>query len=1799
MIDLSRHALETLSEDGEFKLVRAILEAGGPESVLLVAPVSARPTQASLARLEQELALRHHLDEAWSARPRSMQQHEGRPTLFLNDPGGELLARHVGQPWKLGPFLDLAVGLASALGAMHERGLIHKDLKPSKILVDRATGKSWLTGFSIASLVPRERKGPESPEMIAGTLAYMAPEQTGRMNRSIDSRSDLYSLGVTLCQALTGKLPFAASDPMEWIHCHIAREPLLRHEGSPEVVVEIIKKLLAKDPEDRYQTAAGLAADLRRCAQSWNSGESIPSFPLASRDDSAQLSIPEKLYGREAETARILAAFERTVVSTRSELVLVSGYSGVGKSSVVNELHRALVPARALFASGKFDQYKRDIPYATLAQAFQSLVRQILSKSNAEVAAWRAAFKDAIGQNGQLIVDLIPEFELVVGEQPPVSGLPPAEARHRFQLIMCRFLGVFAQQQHPLVLFLDDLQWLDRATLDLLDLLLTSPDVGHLLLIGAYRDNEVGASHPLAEKLSALRAGATPVQEIRLSPLELSDIGQLVADSLRSPREESEALAELVHERAGGNPFFVIQFLTSLADGRLLAFEPVEAAWRWDLARIRRRAPTENVVSLMIEKLSRLPENTERALQVFACLGNVAPISTLRLVLDCSEAELHGYFWEVVRSGLLLRQGDAYAFLHDRVQEAAYALLPSDDRATTHLHIGRRLLSGLPTALLEENSFEIAGQLNRGSPLMDSEQERLELARLNLSAGKRAKAGSAYSSASNYLTAGCALLPRDSWERCHELTRELYLQRAECEILNANFDVARGVVRELLGRSVSKAEKAQAYRLDIELSVLESENAKAVEQALECLRLFQIDMPAHPSAAELDLAYQEVRGLLDQCSLEELVNLPRAVDGDTESAMSVLSMLFAPAAFTDGTLLILHLCHMVRLTLERGVTAASTHAFGWFGVMLQEAYGRYEEGYRFGKLARALVERHGFVAFEAKTLFSLELVGFWTSPISAALTAIRAAFRWGVETGDITVACFSCNHAVTDMLVRGDALQEVWSETERGLAFARRAKYRDVADIIVAQQRFIRNMLGQTLTFSTFDDAEFDELEFERELTPDRMATMIFWYWAIKGQARFISRDFAVAADAFERAEKLSWSSPSHIQNLDYHYFGALTLAARQPRSSSHTMDPARRERLGAHLRQLASWAESYPPTFSDKQRLVAAELARIEGADAVAIRLYEEAVQLARQHGFIQNEAIANEVCAHFYLECGVPTAANAYLAAARYCYERWGASGKVAQLDELFPQLREPSIASPGATLGTSSQQLDLVSVIEISRAISSEMVLENVTRRLMTIALEHAGAARGLLVLARGEELRIEAEAVTERETIAVQIRQTAVASNQLPESVLRYVARTLESVIIDDASAAHAFSSDEYFERTKTRSVLFLPLVKQATLVGVLYLENDLTSHAFSKNRSDVLQLVAAQAAISIEKARLYDELSQAETYLAEAQRLNRTGSFGWRVETGEITWSEEMYRIFACDPGSKPSLELILQRTHPLDLSMVDGLLKRKSSQGEDWDLQHRLQLPDGSTKHVHVVARAIESSDGNVELVGAVTDVTATKRVEEQLQASLEEKEALLKEIHHRVKNNLQLISSLLSLQASGTADPSVAERFEDSRNRVRSMALVHENLYRAGNFARIRMAPHIEGLCTHLASAYALRSHHVRLVYRINDLHLDVDKAMSCGLIVNELVSNALKHAFPQARPGLVAVELTASDQNQYALLVEDDGIGLPVGLNFSDLRSLGLQLVQDLTKQLRGSLTVKRERGTAFKIVFDAHASSANHAR
>jgi PAS domain S-box-containing protein len=1471
MADSPKFELTFLSQQLDWSVYRG-QKVGDPTRLLVISLNSEGTSFHGLHRLQHEYSLRERLDASWAAKPLLFSRYDGRPALVLLDPGGSPLDQILGgmhrQDLGLGAAIRIAIGIAAALRQMHKCGITHRDIKPSNILVDERQ-RVWLTGFGVASLLPNERQPVAPPETIAGTFAYMAPEQTGRMNRSMDTRSDLYSMGVTMYQMFTGHMPFSATDALEWIHCHIARAPaaIVGRDNLPLPLISIILRLLAKAAEDRYQTAAGLEADLLRCSAEYESRGFIDQFILGTQDVSNNLFIPERLYGREGTIEVLTDTFERVVQSGSCEVLLISGSSGVGKSSVANELQKSITPSNAMFAAGKFDLHNQAAPYKALAQAMQNLVKPLLTQPATELERWARLLREVLGTNGQLMVDLVPELELVIGKQVDVSALSARDGPKRFHVVIQRFLSLFACESSPLVLFLDDLQWGDRATLDVIKHLFTHPDVKHFLLIGTYRKEDVGLEHPLFETIRTISKVGIKVREIALEALAPDTFGSFVADALHCDAKRAGPLAELLQQKTAGNPFFTIQFLKSLVDEQMLTFEAEDMSWHWNIDQIRAKNFSDNVVDLMAAQLRRLPPQAQATLKHMACLGNLVDIETLAIVNGMSQESTNQILWEAVRAGIVFRSDDHYRFLHDRIEEAAYSLVPQALRTETHAQIGRVLIKATPNSM-RDYTFAIAKQFSLGDLQISEPVEQYEVATVFLNAGRRAKASGAYAPGSTYLATGIAILGHGTWQSHYELTFSLCIERAESELLMSNFVVVKELITEMLSHTVSNIDKAAVLRLKMMLHVVEGDLGQSVASALTCLRLFDITLPDHPSLEEVHSEYANVLSSLGGNSIESLIDLPVLVNKELQATIQVLSTFLEAAYFTDFNLFCLVLCYMVRVSVQHGMSDAGAHAFGLLGTVTGYLFKRYEDGYQFTNLAYQALQKHGFALYRTKIYFSMGQVARWTQPIATAIEFSHSAFRSASETGDFTFACYGMHELVKSMFLQNDPLHLVDEKAAVGFTFAQRAGYRDGVDLFVSQQQFIANMQGRTRHFSSFEDATFDEVSFEASLTSERMPSMVCQYWILKLKARFLSGDYTEALAAATKAEKFLWSLAAQIAALDYVYYSALTIAELYKEGTSNEQVVWRRILL-SHQSQLLEWTQTYEPTFGDKYALVSAEIARLDGRESEAMRLYEKAIQFAKHNGFIQYEGTCYEVSARFYRKCGIETVAHTYLINARNCYDRWGAHGKVKQLDENHRGSNESRVTNFTPTIDKGIDQLDIETVTKASQALSSEMSIDKLISRIMRITVEHAGAERGLLILYRDSNQQIGAKAVTMASGVVVSVKEEAVKSSDLPLSALHYVARTRCHVVLDDALQSNPYSDDPYIKTSRPRSVLFLPIVKQTLLVGVLYLENSLTPGAFPSQRVTVLQLLASQAAISLENARLYSDLQQNEGKLRAA------------------------------------------------------------------------------------------------------------------------------------------------------------------------------------------------------------------------------------------------------------------------------------------------------------------------------------------
>jgi len=1774
--------------------------------------------------LWQEYALLHSLEVPEIVHPLALLEDGPRAALVLEPFAGEsmdtVLARQA--PLSLPVVLTIASQMARALAALHAAGIVHRDIRPSNFLLAITNDKVQLKLADLSRATAGEVD--TSARTAAGSdWAYVSPEQTGRMNRQADYRTDFYSLGILLYRLLTGRLPFATSDPLEWVHSHLARAPVPPRErvpDLPQVVSDLVLKLLAKVPEERYQSAGGLLTDLEHCLAQWQASGAIAPFALGTRDVADRFQLPLKLYGRERETAALLAAFDTVATTGIPTLVTMAGAAGVGKSALIEALRQPIEAKRGYFLAGKFDQYQRDIPYATLVQAFDGLVHQLLGESEAAIAHWREALHAALEPNTQLMVSLIPPLELVLGPQPPVPEATPQDAQRRFLLVFRQFLGVFAQQEHPLVLFLDDLQWVDAGTLSVLIDLATHPDVHYLLLVGAYRDNEVDSSHPLRQGLAAIRQAGGAVQEMVLAALPLDEVAQLVAEALHCPAAQAEPLAHLVLDKTGGNPFFTRQFLTALADEKLLAVDPSRGTWGWDLEGIQAQGYTDNVVDLMVARIARLPEDTREALKTFACLGNAADFQTLALVLEQPQEAVHGRLREAVRAGLVFRRGGDYAFLHDRIQEAAYSLIPEEARAGLHLRIGRRLASDLSREEIGERIFDVVNQFNRGHDLVDSPEERDRIAELNLMAGTRAMQATAYPSALNYLALGSALLGDNAWDRAYDIAFDLERRRAECEFVTGALSQAEERLTVLSPRATTTVQRAAVACLRVDLYMTTDQLDRAMGVGLDCLRQMGIDWSPYPSEEEARREYNRIWLQPGRRTIEELVDLPLMSDQEALATTDLLIRVTVPAVFVASYLYPLAICRTVNLSFEYGNSDASCSAYAIMGMIAGPIFGDYDAGYRFCRLGCELVEKPELKRFQGRTLEVFGFIAPWTKHVRSARDALLRAFEITSRVGDLSYAAYARAQLNTNLLLAGDPLAEVQRVAEIGQEFAQKLGFDVVASWIAAQLGLVRTLRGLTTKFGSFDDGRFNESEFERHLSEhSALKTVGCWYWIRKLQACFLSGDYGGAVDAAAKAGPLTFTTLAFLESTEYHLYAALAHAGA---CDSAPASQRRRhlDALAVHHKQLAAWAEHCPVNFEHWAALVGAEIARVEGRRMDAELLYEQAIRAARAHSFIHHEALANELAGRFYLAHGLETSGFAHLRNARSGYAQWGADGLVRQLDERYPRLAVPAPLS-GAD-SAAIQPFDVGTVVKASQAVSGEIEMPRLVERLMTIVLQNAGADRGLLILPRDEGYGIEAEARATGETVEVRLRDAPLTATDCPEALVRYVLRTRQSVILDDASRPGQFAEDTSLCRQPPRSVLCLPLLRQAQLVGALYLENTEATHVFTAERTSVLELLASQAAISLDNARLYADVRDSHARIRRLVESNIIGIIFWDL-SGNITDANDAFlRMTGYSRDDVKSGVLRWTTITPPEYREVDArVIKELERTGSSRPFEKEYIRKDGSC--VPVLVGAVLFDDVPDHGVAFVLDLTEHRRAETERQArhaaeaANRAKSVFLANMSHELRTPLNGILGYAQIMERNPAldVPHVAKVIRKSGEHL--LTLINDIL----DLAKIeagKMELDLAELPLQTFVRDLLDIAGVRAAQKGLELVCDLDPGLPLWLRADEkrlrqILLNLLSNAIKFTEHGQVALRMRFAPPDHWRFEVADTGIGIAADQlktifepfeQAGDVQQraggtgLGLTISRQYARLMGGDIRVESQPGQGSTFHLEIRAQSVDRA-
>ncbi|MEH2208467.1 MAG: AAA family ATPase [Nostoc sp.] len=1491
------------------------------KSVVIKLMKTAYPSFSELVQFRNQFTVAKNLNLPGIIQTHSLETYQNGYVLVMEDFGGISLKQWQDRvenrkieetPQALIDFLQVAIALCNTLDILIRHRVIHKDIKPANILINPETKEVKLIDFSIASLLPRETQSLMSPSVLEGTLGYLSPEQTGRMNRGIDYRTDFYSLGVTFYELLTGQLPFQSHEPMELVHCHIAKLPPLVHEINPQitpVLSSIVSKLMAKNAEDRYQSAFGLKYDLENCLAQLKETGKIVSFPIAQRDVCDRFIIPEKLYGREHEVETLLKAFER-VSNNQTELMLVAGFSGIGKTALVNEVHKPIVRQRGYFIKGKFDQFNRNIPFSAFVQAFRDLMGQLLSESDVQLSTWKNKILQVLGNQGQVILEVIPELEQIIGQQPPATELSQSAAQNRFNLLFQKFIQVFTTKEHPLVIFLDDLQWADSASLKLMQLLMSELGSGALLLIGAYRDNEVSTAHQLMLTLAEIRKANGTINNITLAPLSKASLNQLVVDTLSCSSKTAQPLTQLVYQKTQGNPFFATQFLKVLYEDGLITFNFAQGYWQCDIVAVKALALTDDVVEFVALQLQKLPDATQDMLKLAACIGNQFDLLTLAIVSEKLETETAASLWKALQEGLVLPTSEVYKFfqdnehnsdsnpfnsnvqipiykfLHDRVQQAAYSLIPDEEKQFTHLKIGQLLLQNTSESQQEERIFEIVSQLNQGILLITQPAERQQLAQLNLNAGRKAKESTAYGAAIHYFYSGMQLLPINSWEIAYELTRSLYEEAAEAAFLNNGFEQMESLIQVVIEQTTTLLDRVKVYEVQLQAYQVRNQSFKAIATGRELLAQLGVILPESVTPPDIQQYVVNTLSTLAARSIEGLVDLPLMDDTKALVALRIMASIAPAIHQTAPYLFPIIACEEVNLSLKYGNAPLSAPGYADFGIVLNIC-NQLQSGYEFGQLALMLVDRFKAKSVQSMTLFKVGALNqFNKQHVRTSISLLQESHSLGLETGDFFHVLASMIFKLFYVYLSGTEVLEILLADIKAYEsnFAQNQRLLNWSNIICQSINNLTKYSDRTERFIGEDDRDEQLLSVLLEEN-DELTLHVFFL--SKLTLSYLFENFPAAVENGNQGEQYLNGGAGMLSVPVFYYYDSLSRLAVYP-----TAEPSQQEQLllkvGENQEKLQFKANFAPMNFQHKFDLVEAERHRVLGEKIAAIELYDRAITLAKANEYIQEEALSNELAAKFYLDWGKEKIAQVYMQEAYYCYARWGAKAKTEDLEKRYPQLLAPILQGqhhrfqlnstvdassfPHQTIHTNlssssiSEALDFATIFKAAQVLSSEIQLEQLLTTLLQVVMENAGAQKAALLVLQQGDLVVEAVA-TINEGVSL-VSAPLSTSEGIPVTLVNYVKRSLKTVVLDDATAQTYFIADSYFMQQQPKSVLCTPMLNQGKLIGLLYLENPLTIGAFTSDRTEVIQLLCAQAAISLENARLYQE---SQNYAQELER----------------------------------------------------------------------------------------------------------------------------------------------------------------------------------------------------------------------------------------------------------------------------------------------------------------------------------------
>ncbi|GAB6097223.1 trifunctional serine/threonine-protein kinase/ATP-binding protein/SpoIIE family protein phosphatase [Desulfatiferula olefinivorans] len=1446
-----------------------------------------RPSATELALFRQEITAVMGFGGQGLVRCRELIETGGRLALVMDDfPGVPLAGLLAGGPLSLDVFLDVAHTLSDTLGHLHQEDLTHKAVTPDHILINMDSGEVRLTGFGAVALLTGENDTLHDPAVIRDILAYISPEQTGRMNRPIDYRTDLYSLGVCFYQMLTGQMPFAAGDVMEVYHAHIARRPLSPAEHDPEIPIvlsDLIMRLLEKAPEDRYQNSFGLAADLQACRDAFRKTGAVPFFEIGRKDVSRRFNIPQKLYGRESETVQLLSCYEK-ICRGEKVMMVVTGSPGVGKTALIRELDKAIVEKKGYFISGKYEPFRRDVPYSGIIQALMGLCRDILSQERRIIDRWKDAILAAIAPNGRVMTDVLPDLALIIGDQPEVPELEPEESKNRFNQVFVRCIDAFARLEQPMVLFLDDLQWADLPSLTLLERLAAAPEIRHLLVIGAYRDTQMSAGHPLTTILSNIDKSPTQLFFLKLRPLMEFDVRNLIVNFLKTSHEKGALLAGLVYRKTGGNPFFVSQFLKNLFEKKHIAFDP-EEGWHWDNAGLMELQVTDNLVDLLVEKINGLSFDTREMLKICACIGNRFDLDMIAAMRNRSIGEILPFVSEAVREGLIGKTARMYVFVHDRIQEAAYSLISDQEKIVLHHTLGRLEYARTAPQDLQNKVFYIVDQLKRGLSLIRDEKEQDDMIGLCLLAGRKAKQSVAYEPAIRYMDTGISLLPPDAWTTRYETAFDLHRDRLECLYLVGRYDEAERLFQQMVSRSRTGLDTARLCALMVILYISRGDYQQARAIGYQGARALGHPLPEHTGVLRQAAFLIRLWVAFRKIPIERIPDLPELRDPALLTYADLIAGIGTVIYYSNPDLFALTVFEGNRITLSHGIWEHADFGLNALGCIVGSALGFYELGERMGRTALVLSERKPGTTNRCRIHFLYAMmIQPWTAHARGSVDYFRKAYHLGQECGDLLFSSHSINLIVMHRLILGDPINAILEEYLGYQEFIVAGTDPFVRSFFEEHLRVLLCMKDETPVRGRLNGEGFDEQAALDGYIRINNPLGEFFLLCPLLRLRYLFGHYGEAFDLSCRLDLMIRNKVGMgcLINAERVLFQSLTLSALYAKASA--LDKIRyRARLRLNLIRMASWARHAPENFTHAACLIRAEIHRIKGQHSKAVRAYRDAIDLAASSGYLNHEAVARECFARYYLEIGQQDVAGFYLTEACRCYQRLQAPALVAHLMATYPRLipgdlierLHPSREKP-------STSLDLTTVTKASQAISGEIVLENLLKTLLRITMENAGAQKGFLILVQNGRLRVEASGTSDSPDISV--RQSIPLSDHdgLSPGIVNYTIQARTPQILGHAAKIGPFTRDPYVIRHQPKSVLCLPVLNQGQVTAVLYFENNLAPNVFREERIELLTILASQAAIAIDNARLYEHLEdnvrvrtrELHQSLADVEEANR-------------------------------------------------------------------------------------------------------------------------------------------------------------------------------------------------------------------------------------------------------------------------------------------------------------------------------------